>query len=51
MPDTFKDFDEQFPDDAACLEFIFKARYTGHTCGLFGVHFNLPVVRDRLLIV
>lgn len=32
MPDTFKDFDEQFPDDAACLEFIFKARYSGHVC-------------------
>lgn len=28
MSDTFKDFDEQFPDDAACLEFIFKARYS-----------------------
>jgi hypothetical protein len=23
---NFKDFDAQFPDDAACLEFIFKAR-------------------------
>lgn len=26
MPDTFKDFDEQFPDDASCLEFISVSR-------------------------
>ena len=25
MSYNFKDFDAQFPDDAACLEFIFKA--------------------------
>lgn len=29
---NFKDFDAQFPDDAACLDFIFRARYAGHTC-------------------
>jgi hypothetical protein len=23
---NFKDFDAQFPDDAACLDFIFRAR-------------------------
>ena len=26
-PYTFKDFDAQFPDDDACLEFIFNARF------------------------
>lgn len=29
---NFKDFDAQFPDDSACLDFIFRARYAGHTC-------------------
>ena len=29
---NFKDFDAKFPDDAACLDFIFRARYTGHVC-------------------
>lgn len=29
---NFKDFDAKFPDDAACLEFIFKARYANHVC-------------------
>lgn len=32
MAYNFKDFDAQFPDDAACLDFIFRARYAGHTC-------------------
>ena len=30
MSYNFKDFDAQFPDDAACLEFIFKARFANH---------------------
>jgi transposase len=29
---NFKDFDAQFPDDAACLDFIFRARFTNHVC-------------------
>ena len=29
---NFKDFDAQFPDDAACLDFIFRARFSGHAC-------------------
>lgn len=32
MAYNFKDFDAQFPDDAACLAFIFKARYANHVC-------------------
>ena len=27
---NFKDFDAQFPDDAACLDFIFRARFANH---------------------
>src|SRR5258708_7901008 len=29
---NFKDFDAQFPDDDACLAFIFKARFAKHVC-------------------
>jgi transposase len=29
---TFKDFDQMFPDDAACLDFLFRARYANHVC-------------------
>jgi hypothetical protein len=29
---NFKDFDAQFPDDSACLQHIFRARYAGHVC-------------------
>jgi len=29
---NFKEFDAQFPDDAACLDFIWKARYSNHVC-------------------
>jgi transposase-like protein len=29
---NFKHFDAQFPDDAACLDFIFRARYANHIC-------------------
>lgn len=29
---NFKDFEAQFPDDAACLDFIFRARFAGHQC-------------------
>lgn len=29
---NFKDFDAQFPDDKACLDFIFRARYANHVC-------------------
>jgi transposase-like protein len=29
---NFKDFDLQFPDDAACLDFIFRARFANHVC-------------------
>lgn len=29
---NFKDFDAQFPDDAACLDFIFRARFANHVC-------------------
>lgn len=32
MAYNFKDFDEQFPDDAACLDFIFRARFANHVC-------------------
>jgi transposase len=32
MSYNFKDFDAQFPDDGACLDFIFKARYAGKKC-------------------
>ncbi len=32
MSYNFKDFDAQFPDDAACLAFIFKARFANHVC-------------------
>ncbi len=33
-PMTIRQFDEQFPDDDACLEHIFRVRYGGrHTCG------------------
>lgn len=32
MSYNFKDFDAQFPDDGACLDFIFRARYSGHVC-------------------
>jgi transposase-like protein/ribosomal protein L24E len=32
MSYNFKDFDAQFPDDAACLAFIFKARFANHKC-------------------
>lgn len=32
MSYNFKDFDAQFPDNAACLEFIFKARFANHIC-------------------
>ena len=32
MSYNFKNFDLQFPDDAACLEFIFKARFANHIC-------------------
>ena len=32
MAYNFKDFDAQFPDDAACLDFIFKARFSNHVC-------------------
>jgi hypothetical protein len=32
MSYNFKDFDAQFPDDAACLAFIFKARFANHIC-------------------
>jgi hypothetical protein len=38
MSYNFKAFDAQFPDDAACLDFIFRARYSGHVgeCGEAG---------------
>ncbi len=29
---NFKSFDAEFPDDSACLDFIFRARYAGHKC-------------------
>ncbi|HEV2452759.1 MAG TPA: hypothetical protein VGY98_00765 [Verrucomicrobiae bacterium] len=29
---NFKDFDSQFPDDAACLDFVFRARFEGYVC-------------------
>lgn len=32
MAYNFKDFDEQFPDDAACMDFIFRARFANHKC-------------------
>jgi transposase len=32
MSYNFKDFDAQFPDDAACLDHIFRARYANHVC-------------------
>jgi transposase-like protein/ribosomal protein L24E len=32
MSYNFKDFDTQFPDDAACLDFVFRARYANHVC-------------------
>lgn len=32
MSYNFKDFDAQFPDDASCLAFIFKARHANHVC-------------------
>ena len=32
MSYNFKDFDAEFPDDAACLAFIFKARFANHVC-------------------
>jgi hypothetical protein len=31
MAYNFKDFDMQFPDDAACLAFIFKVRFATPT--------------------
>jgi transposase len=32
MAYNFKDFDAEFPDDAACLAFIFHARFANHIC-------------------
>jgi len=32
MSYNFKDFDTQFPDDAACLDHIFRARFANHVC-------------------
>jgi hypothetical protein len=32
MSYNFKDFDAQFPDDAACLHHIFLARFANHVC-------------------
>lgn len=32
MAYNFKDFDAQFPDDAACLHHIFRARFANHVC-------------------
>jgi transposase len=32
MAYNFKDFDAQFPDDAACLHHIFLARFANHVC-------------------
>ena len=32
MSYNFKDFDAQFPDDAACLHHIFRARFANHVC-------------------
>jgi transposase-like protein/ribosomal protein L24E len=32
MSYNFKDFDAEFPDDATCLGFIFKARYANYIC-------------------
>jgi hypothetical protein len=29
---NFKSFDKEFPDDAACLEYIFKSRYPDQLC-------------------
>lgn len=29
---TFKQFKKEFPDDNACLDYIFKARYSGYKC-------------------
>lgn len=29
---NFKDFDADFPNDSACLDFIFRARYANHIC-------------------
>lgn len=32
MKYNFKSFDKEFPDDAACLEYIFKSRYPDQKC-------------------
>ena len=37
---NFKDFDAQFPDDAACLDFIFRARYLQNYVNEFAFRYN-----------
>ena len=32
MKYNFKSFDKEFPDDAACLEYIFKTRFPEQKC-------------------